>query len=239
MLASIRHSLIGQPMTLDLNRLHHRLGEFPLISFSHGGSPGAVKDIDFEASFEKVFNSLSGKKVVFLVRDPRDTIVSYFHELTKRERINFAGDINDFVRDEQWGIQHIISFYNSWLTALHERNDGNFILVSYEHLHEDTQGELAKVCHFFKINVSEDMISASVEAAKFSCMRKAEEQGAIAEWALNYRDINDKNSWKTRKGKVGSYKEELPESTIVYVEDVIEKQLHIHFAEYRYRSVPQ
>ncbi|MFQ5645128.1 MAG: sulfotransferase domain-containing protein, partial [Thiogranum sp.] len=69
------------------------------------------------------------KRVVFLVRNIKDVLVSYYFHSTKRTG-DFSGDISAFVRSERFGARKVITFYNIWhenLTVpLH------FLLLRYE-----------------------------------------------------------------------------------------------------------
>ena len=58
--------------------------------------------------------------VIFIHRDPRDTVVSGFFQLTKRlaRRRTYVGDLSDFVRDPRHGIEKIVRFNLAWLARL-------------------------------------------------------------------------------------------------------------------------
>ncbi|MGY8989872.1 MAG: sulfotransferase domain-containing protein, partial [Flavobacteriales bacterium] len=54
-------------------------------------------------------------KVIFLVRDPRDVIISHFYQVTKRSKNPFIfNSISEFVKDDILGFKRIIHFYNVW-----------------------------------------------------------------------------------------------------------------------------
>ena len=53
-------------------------------------------------------------KVIFLVRDPRDVVVSHFYQVTKRSKNPFVfNSITDFVKDDILGLKesYIIIIY--------------------------------------------------------------------------------------------------------------------------------
>ena len=59
------------------------------------------------------------KRVVLLIRDPRDTVVSAYHQETKRVDQKYPGSISDFIRDPRMGIERIIEFNLAWLGERH------------------------------------------------------------------------------------------------------------------------
>ena len=69
-------------------------------------------------------------KVLFLVRDPRDVVVSHFHQVTKRSRNPFVfKSISDFVKDDILGFNRIIHYYNLWFSQKEIPKD--FLLIKY------------------------------------------------------------------------------------------------------------
>ncbi len=55
----------------------------------------------------------SKKKVIFLVRNVKDILVSFYFQVTKRED-NYTGNISDFKRSDLYGIKKILTLYNIW-----------------------------------------------------------------------------------------------------------------------------
>ena len=76
-------------------------------------------------------------RVIFLVRDPRDVIVSHFHQITKRslKPLKFAS-MSSFIRDEELGFNRIIHFYNLWHKQ--KNNVREFLLIKYEDMIESS-----------------------------------------------------------------------------------------------------
>ena len=56
------------------------------------------------------------------MRDPRDVLVSYYFQYTRRERVSerandaqFDGTISDFIRQDIGALKSIVAFYNIWI----------------------------------------------------------------------------------------------------------------------------
>lgn len=164
----------------------------------------------------------TGKDVVFLVRDPRDVLVSSWYHLTYRERI-YRGSLSAFVRDELIGIEKVVAYMNLWME--HRDVPANFLLLTYEEMHADPHVQFERLLGFIGIPVERDALNAAVEASSFENMKKMERTGALKEpWMKpGARDAN--KSLKVRKGKVGSFQEELTQDDIDYVNAVITGRL--------------
>lgn len=167
----------------------------------------------------------SNKRVVLLIRDPRDTVVSAFHQETKRVDQKYPGTISDFIRDPRMGMERIVEFNLGWLSdhALPKQ----FHLIEYESLRSHTVEELSRFLDFLGHRVVDDIeIRRAVELASFDRLQKLEREGALhARYgeSLKPRDASDPNSLKVRRGKVGGFRDELSESDVAYCAAVMEK----------------
>jgi len=160
-------------------------------------------------------------KVVLLVRDPRDVVVSYYYQkkfrepwMTKIGTIKWAPavkkSIDEFVADEIYGIRQIVAFFNLWADKI--KTDKNFIVISYEDLRKNTYREMKKILHHFDIRVKRKPLKKAIELSTFAAMRKVEAA------SLNEANISiEDECYKARKGLVGSYKENLPDKTIDFI----------------------
>ena len=165
----------------------------------------------------------AGKKVVFLVRDPRDVLVSSWYHLRYREHI-YQTELPTFIRDELVGVEKIVSFMNMFV----ENKDvpSNFLLMTYEDLHGKPRESFRSLMQFMGIELDGDMLDQAIEASSFDRMRKMETRGAMREPWMRPGAKNLDKALKVRKGKVGSYLEELSESDIAYLDEVIRAKLH-------------
>ena len=162
------------------------------------------------------------KRVLFLIRDPRDVVVSCFFEASKRKRV-YAGSISEFLRDPHYGIEKIVTYDNLWHAA--RGVPEAFELVSYEGLHADPRGTLARTLAFLgATGIDDALLDAAVEFSRFENMRRMEEKGTFdANSRLRPGDAGDRESFKTRKGAVGGYAEYLGGEDLAYANEVMER----------------
>lgn len=156
------------------------------------------------------------RKVIYIVRDPRDVVVSQFHFFRKRRRIADDSSIEQFVSRfvagetcdyGSWGTN-----VGSWLVA--RQKSHNFLLLRYEDMTERTRTELTRVADFLGIDALPERIAEAVDRSSADQMRKLENINASA--------IVTKNSRQdvpfVRAAKSGGWKAALPESAVDQLE---------------------
>ena len=164
-------------------------------------------------------------RVIFLHRDPRDTVVSGFFQATKRlkESQRFHGTIGEFMRDPRYGIAKIAGFNLLWLESQVTFRD--FTSVSYEDLHRDTRSVLGRLIHFATGKQADARrVQDAVEAGAFDNMRKVESSlgGKMDErLKLGGGTPDDPESLKTRKGKVGGWSDYFDDEESAYMDSVL------------------
>ena len=141
--------------------------------------------------------------ILFMVRDPRDVIVSHFYQITKRTNKPLKFDnISEFLRDEKLGFKRIIHFYNLWYK--NKKFARCFLLVRYEDLLNDGVKELDRVITFLNIDVSVSELKTIYNNSSADKMRKLEVDRNLQDFKY-FGDTT--NHLKVRRAKIGSYKD--------------------------------
>lgn len=201
-------------------------GKGPGIRFRHDGS--SFKDIARTERTEESYSKYKDKKVILLVRDPRDVIVSYYFHLTRREKDLYEKSTSEFIRDPILGVDSIIKFMNGWYE--HRNVPSDFLLVRYEDLHKDPAGELRKVMEFLGLDdVSDEVIARAVEYSEFENMRRLSLHDFKNLEIIAPTDPDDPQSFKIREGKVGSYVKYLSSGEIEYIDEKMRSELASYF----------
>jgi len=163
----------------------------------------------------------ASKKVVFVVRDIKDTLVSSYFQATKRT-YKFKGPISEFVRSETFGVKKIVTFYNVWHNNSHVPKD--FLLLRYEDMHQNPSDALIRTLRFIGLEQIEDrIIKEAVAFASFNNMKKMEAGGYFKDAKMRPGDAGDEESYKVRKGVVGGYTTYLNEADIQYIDQTVAK----------------
>jgi hypothetical protein len=148
-----------------------------------------------------------GQRVILLVRDPRDVIVSLYFQKRDRRRA-FAGSLDEFLADRVGGFESLLAFYDAWAGSLDVPHA--VLVVRYEDLHDRPERELRRVLDFIGVTaVPDEVVAEAVAFASFDNMRRMEESDALDSSRLRPGRPGDVASYKTRRGVVGGYRDEL------------------------------
>jgi len=215
----------GQANPMELSDLHRFSPLVPRIRVTHDDNPQLKRADEVERDKRRY----AGKSVVFLVRNPRDVVISYYFQASRR-RDRFAGTPGEFLRHPIGSLDTILAYYNVW--AGNRAAPARFCLVRYEDLHRDAAGQLERVLAALGRAPPRAVIDAAVEYARFDNMRALERKNAFQSARLRPADGADPESFKTRKGKVGGYREYLSAGDIDYMEARIRERLSPFYAGY-------
>lgn len=208
--------LVNAPV-LDLHQLTTRCSSIPNITLSHDDGPFWKKPDELVESKTQYKN----KKVILLVRDPRDVVVSSYFEKIKRVHVYsdkepYEGTLSDYLHEPVGSFDTILRFYNIWAEKCHTPRD--FLLIRYEDMHVNPRNELRRVLDFIGLHtVNNEQVFEATRFASFENMRKMEEMDALNSFRLRPGDKNDEESYKTRKGKVGGFFDYLTQDEIEYL----------------------
>lgn len=194
---------------LRTNRKVH--ADAPAFAIIHDDSPMLKTPEELQVTKRQFRN----KKVIFLVRDPRDVVISSYFEIKKRGKIFgdnphesrqlvFEGELSDFIHYPVGSFDTILAYYRIW--AKNQGIPNGFLLIRYEDLKANPPYELRRVLDFCGLNeISATEISEAVAYASFENMRKMELERNFKSGILNPGDPTDLESFKTRSGKVSGY----------------------------------
>ena len=159
------------------------------------------------------------RKVIYIVRDPRDVALSYYDFSRKYRHIEDSHPLTSFVSDFVAG--RLSSFdWGTWgenvASWFYTRNGRpEFLLLRYEDMLSDTQSELAKVARFLNIEPATDRLVGVVERSSADRMRKLEaSQGE--QWVATKNKRSDIPFVRTASS--GLWKEKLPAASIAEIE---------------------
>lgn len=187
-----------------------------LPAFSFRDRPGMPLVVVSHARYQPWL--FKGRSVIFLLRDPRDLMVSaYFHQTGHKHR--FAGSLSEFLRDPELGLVDYIGYLNSWATALGAHRH---LVIGYEQLSSDPEAASEAVLGFLGVPVERALVQQAVVAGRFEAMQALERETGIP--AHDY-DRNDPNSLRMRRGKVGGFADYLNAEDTDYVGSTLAARL--------------
>lgn len=191
----------------------------PRIVVRHDGDPHLCTPAEISPHRRE----FAGCRVMLLVRDPRDAMVSNYFQVTRRQHL-FEGDMSAFLRWPRGSLDAMLRYYNVW--AAGRATPAAFMLLRYEDLHRDTASELRRMADFLGLgNVADEAIARAVEHGSFGAMKRREATRGDFGSALAPGQALVPESFKTRKGKVGGYAEYLSPEDIAWLDERVESGL--------------
>ena len=194
-------------------------------TLTHAGASTGWREIG--RPYRAIPQDLREVPVVFLHRNPLDTAVSMFYQVTRRDlRRGLARwcrkllplsissglppeDVDAFVLHPVYGIENVCRYNRLWLDRL--ASDDESLILTYEALRADPASGFQRLLdHWSEAGVTGAELA---QAASMEQMRAAEQTGT-AFLKTSAGRSGDANSAKVRKGKVRGYADELRPETI-------------------------
>ena len=211
---------------LDFDNLKKRDSSLPAVFFTHNNY---LRDYTGNQHSKRHFQ---GKRIVLLVRDPRDVAVSQFFQWQYRMRPNkkFINDYPphganigawDFVLDKDAGVPRIVDYFNGWASAMPELED--VLVVRYEDMRREPAEVLAKILAFTQTDVTPEQVQEAVDFAAYENMKKMEQNSFFKGSGARVKpgDKDNPESFKVRKGKVGGYRDHFDDEQCAALEGMV------------------
>jgi hypothetical protein len=159
------------------------------------------------------------RRIVYIVRDPRDVALSYYDFQRKyrhiEDRYPLESYVNDFVTGKlnsidwgTWGENVASWFYTRGKTR-------DFLLLRYEDMMEDPFRELARTATFLGIDPDPARLEQAVARSSADRMREMEKRES-KDWVATKNHRQDIPF--VRVAKAGGWKEKLPASCVEQIE---------------------
>jgi hypothetical protein len=227
---------------LGFDNYHRRNSSIPKIFFTHDNY---IKDYTGEYDSKASFY---GKKVVLIVRNPKDIAVSQYFQWQHRMRpakkkLNqyppHGADVSayDFVMDPNCGLPDIIAYLNLW--AREAERVERLLVVRYEDMRSDPNKTLRRVMEFINDDSADgSAVDGAVEYSSVENMRKLEEKNVfwLAGGRMKPGKKGDPNTYKVRRAKVGGYKDYFNDAERAEIDELVSHDLS---ATYGYEAPPE
>jgi hypothetical protein len=162
------------------------------------------------------------RRVVYIVRDPREVAVSTYYYLQKVEPDWHAPPIDEFIPEfitgRRWPYGSWKEHVGGWVSA--REGDTDFLLVRYEDLKHDLLPVLAKIAAFVKAPTDEATLKRAAEQSSVERLRELEK---LEGWQPESRAGVRKDVSFFRAAKAASWRQELSPMSVA--------KIQVHFGE--------
>ena len=173
--------------------------------------------------FTNTKNTLGG---IYIVRDPRDIVASFadHFQISHEEVVEnmMSPQYGEF--PEENGKNYYLTMFGTWsdhYNSWKSYNGRKIMIVKYEDLVSKTYKTFSNIIKYLEdiniITFDEKKIKFSIEETSFANLRKLEEKNGFIE--------KGKGSFFFRKGKVGSWKQELNKKLVKKIEQKFNKEM--------------
>ncbi|KAM9823913.1 amine sulfotransferase-like, partial [Neosynchiropus ocellatus] len=242
-----------QQIVISIHQLDGGLAEYPnnfetmpWLEYLEGREPYALRPSPrlFSSHLTPVFmpQGLKEKKakVIYVMRNPKDNMVSYFHFSQALELLDtpesFAEFFEEYMKGNggsqsqmKQGSQFYLFIYfltvlcNSWFDHIkvwHEMKDNyNILFLTYEDMIQDLEAAVRKICAFLGKNLNDAQINQVVEQSTFKNMKKDVKAN------YNFFPKDQMKGEFMRKGKANDWKHTLTVAQSERVDQMLVERL--------------
>lgn len=164
-------------------------------------------------------------RAIYVVRDPREVIVSAYYFAIKIGVISKEYSRRKFVKEFLNGkfnsnfgswYQHVGSWYGA--------KDNNILFIKYEDLRKRPSSEILKIANFLKIKVRKSKISEIIKKTSFKTLQDQEDKYRV-NWASLPKNDNEVKFF--RNGKTNSWKNFLTKEENKKIKKMWERNMRI------------
>ncbi len=148
---------------------------------------------------------LDKSKAVFCLRNPKDTIVSFYHYEKLVKMHNFSGDFETYF---DLFMDNLVVYSPYWelvLNAWKLKDHPNLCLLFYEDMKKDLKGNIRRLASFLQKDLTDNQIQDLVEHLSFETMKASPAVNNEALRKIYCTDPDAPGSF-FRKGEVGDWK---------------------------------
>ncbi len=213
-------------LMLEFDNMHRANPAIPRVFFTHG---------NYLRDYTNIWHDKSPfypKKILMLVRDPRDVAVSQYFQWkyrmrpVKRMLNDYPEDdtdvsIYDFMMNPDAGLPKIIEFLEIWQRELPKVREA--IVLRYEDMRADPEAALRRALRFLGTPGTDQQIREAAAYASYDNMKKLEQAQVfrLSGTRLAPGDQANPQSYKVRRAKVGGYRDYFDDQQVAAIDAVL------------------
>jgi len=135
-----------------------------------------------------------GKQAIYIIRDPRDTMVSFYRYEQAKQQPRYQGDFSGFIRHPRLGLRAWLAHIHAWCP--HSQ------VFTYEALRTDDVAVFQRMLQSVGVELDQELIQEAARRAKFDQVRSAE-----TKYGLDKPGRFKQGYQFTRQGTSGGWKD--------------------------------
>ncbi|XP_022537814.2 sulfotransferase 6B1 [Astyanax mexicanus] len=140
-------------------------------------------------------------KMLVVFRNPKDTMVSFYHFSSKNPVLATPESWDQFYTDFMSGEVPWGSYFDHALAWEKYIDDPSVMIITFEELKQDLSGGVQRVAEFFGYSLTDDQIQSIAEESTFNAMREGSKdshgqmgkvffrKGEIGDWRNHFSDV--------------------------------------------------
>eukprot|EP00794_Sanderia_malayensis_P014882 gene14882-16428_t len=173
-------------------------------------------------------------KTVFCLRNPKDTIVSYYHHQKLLKSQSFVGDFESNFNLFMDDLVQYSSYWRYTVDAWKLKDHPNVCLLFFEDMKQDLQSAIKKVASFLDKELTDAQVESLEDHLSFKSMREISGTVENGKKLGIFVEKTEKDAHFFRKGEVGDWKNYFTEEMNKKVDDEIEKHFKDIGLNFRY-----
>eukprot|EP00794_Sanderia_malayensis_P010227 gene10227-11276_t len=173
-------------------------------------------------------------KVVLCLRNPKDTMVSYYHHEKLIKSHSFIGDFESNFNLFMDDLVQYSSYWKYTVDAWKLKDHPNVCLLFFEDMKQDLQSSIKKVASFLDKELTDAQIKSLEDHLSFKSMRESSGTVEDGKKLGIFVEKTEKDAHFFRKGEVGDWKNYFTEEMDKKVDDEIEKHFKDIGLKFRY-----
>lgn len=165
---------------------------------------------------------LEKTKVVYVARNPKDVIVSFYHFVRVLRLFSYTGSFEDFVKDFMNTDLIYMPYWPHVKGAWDLRHHPNLHFVFYEEMQTDIMAELQKLNEFTQANLTPKQLE---DIANYTTFSKMKSRGEPVKDPMYDENLLEKSGAYFRKGTMGDWKSHFTPELQQEVDRWIEKNV--------------
>ena len=180
--------------------------------------------------FKNLRDYTSVPKIIVILRNPKDTLVSFFHFYRANESLGkFPGDFHEFFKlfeAQTLAFGDIFEHTIAWFT--HPLKD-HFLFVTYEEMKDDVELQIKRLCGYLNKSLTPEQIEGIIQYSSFEQMKNCPSAKMVA-----YPATDASVSPYVRKGEVGDWKNYMTQEESDKIDTLYKEKLLQIGVKYRF-----